>query len=183
MMGEEPPVDVPSATPSEPRTTTSAYTGSVKDLHATLVSIRNFEIGLFWQRSNYFLALNSGIALGFFNLKDGAYAWIFAVMGFLTSVLWLWVCLGGKYWQTRWEQRLMDFETQHLPGLAFFAADRGRIQSDVERGLNFHPARGLKRWVYKAALHLRPSVSLAMIMLAGLFTAAWMIVVGVFFLR
>jgi len=41
----------------------------VKDLYKTLLDTRNLEINLFWQRSNYFLVLNTGIAFGFFNLK------------------------------------------------------------------------------------------------------------------
>src|SRR4051794_39983352 len=40
----------------------------LKDAYQVLLSTRNLEIGLFWQRSNYFLVLNSGLALGFFSL-------------------------------------------------------------------------------------------------------------------
>jgi hypothetical protein len=151
----------------------TGYEGAVKDLHGLLAATRNLEINLFWQRSNYFLILNSGLALGFFNLKDEVYRPIFAVMGLAASSLWFWVCLGGKYWQTRWEQRLMDFEAHHLPGLALFAADRDRIQSDVTRGLGFHPAGGLKGTIYRLALRYRPSVSYSMILLAGVFIIAW----------
>src|SRR5688572_6711091 len=97
-----------------------AFVGPVKDVHSTLVATRNLEIGLFWQRANYFLVLNSAMALGFFNLKETTYALVLALMGLSSSILWVLVCLGGKYWQTRWEQRLMDFESHHLPGLALF---------------------------------------------------------------
>ena len=100
---EEPPDDI-----------TDRFTDSVKDLYGTLLTTRNLEIGLFWQRSNYFLVLNTGIALGFFNLDGSLYRLLFAAMGLIASALWLQVCLGGKYWQTRWEQRLMDFEAHHL---------------------------------------------------------------------
>src|SRR5262245_24423130 len=118
------------ARPAEPTAEViGGFTGPVKDLYGTLLATPNFEIGLFWQRSNYFLVLNTGIAFGFFNLKESKYAPIFVAMGLVSSALWFWVCLGAKYWQTRWEQRLMDFETHHLAGLDFFAADRDRIQS------------------------------------------------------
>lgn len=150
---------------------------AVKDLYATLIATRNLEVNLFWQRSNYFLALNSAIALGFFNLKDSRYVLLFAVVALATSVLWFRVCLGSKYWQTRWEQRLMDFENHHFPGLAFFAADRDRIQADVRRGLEFHPAKGIKRWIYRKAMDWRPSVSYSMITLSGLFAVVWSIAV------
>jgi len=156
------------------------FEGPVKDLYGTLVTTRNFEIGLFWQRSNYFLVLNTAIALGFFNVKEGKYGLMFVVMGIVASLLWFWVCLGSKYWQTRWERRLMDFENHHLNGLNFFAADPSRIRNDVERGLAFHPSRGLKGAIYALALNYKPSVSFSMILLAGLFTVAWL-VAGVFF--
>src|SRR5437763_1835647 len=72
-----------------------------KDLYQTLQTTRNLEIGLFWQRSNYFLVLNTGIAFGYFNLVDHKYTLIFAIMGVVASTLWFRVCLGGKFWQTR----------------------------------------------------------------------------------
>jgi hypothetical protein len=166
-----------------PPSVTDKFASSIKDLYGTLVATRNLEIGLFWQRSNYFLVLNTGIALGFFNLKDAPYRSIFAIMGLIASALWFQVCLGGKYWQTRWEQRLMDFEAHHLPDLAFFAADRARLQSDVERGLRFHPATGLKSFIYRLVLDRHPSVSYSMILLAGTFVVAWCLALGILLFR
>jgi len=151
----------------------------VKDLYGTLVSTRQLEIGLFWQRSNYFLVLNTGLALGFF--KEVTYAPIFAVMGILSSALWFWVCLGGKYWQTRWEQRLMDFEADNVKGLNFFSANPDRIDLDVARGLRFREAGGLKQWIYKKALLQHPSVSFSMMLLAIVFFAGW-VAVGLVYL-
>ena len=43
------------------------YPIEIKDLYRTLLDTRNLEINLFWQRCNYFLVLNTGVALGFFN--------------------------------------------------------------------------------------------------------------------
>ena len=150
----------------------------VKDLYKTLLDTRNLEIDLFWQRSNYFLVLNTGIAFGFFNLKEGKFAIIFAVMGFLASVLWFWVCLGGKFWQTRWEQRLLEFEREHLPGLDFFGASPERIRADVEKGLAFHNLRWSQRLVYRLALN-KPSVSYSMIRLSALFVIGWVAFIAV----
>lgn len=144
----------------------------VKDLYKTLLDTRNLEINLFWQRSNYFLVLNTGIAFGFFNLKDGKFAVIFAVMGLLASLLWFWVCLGGKFWQTRWEQRLLEFEREHMPGLDFFGASPERIRADVEKGLAFNELRWTQRLVYKLVLN-KPSVSYSMIRLSALFVTGW----------
>jgi hypothetical protein len=144
----------------------------VKDLYKTLLDTRNLEINLFWQRSNYFLVLNTGIAFGFFNLKDGKFSVIFAVMGLFASLLWFWVCLGGKFWQARWEQRLHDFEREHMPGLDFFAASPERIRADVEKGLAFHNLRWSQRLVYRLVLN-KPSVSYSMIRLSALFVIGW----------
>jgi hypothetical protein len=142
-----------------------------------LIDTRNLEINLFWQRSNYFLVLNTGIAFGFFNLKEPKYVWVMAVIGLLASILWFRVCLGGKHWQTRWEQRLRDFETEHFPGLAFFSASSDRIREDVSRGLVFYESNWLKRSVYQLARR-KPSVSFSMILLAALFVLGWMTLIA-----
>jgi hypothetical protein len=147
----------------------------LKDLYKTLLDTRNLEVNLFWQRSNYFLVLNTGIAFGFFTLKkEGRLT--FAIMGLLASVLWFGVCLGGKYWQARWEQRLLDFEEEHLPNLDFFAAKPNRIKRDAERGLlEFHELRWDKRQIYRLAVRLKPSVSYSMILLSVVFIIGWVV--------
>ena len=96
-------------------------------------------------------------------------------MGFLASVLWFRVCLGGKYWQARWEQRLFDFEKEHLPGLDFFAAEPARIKRDAEKSLlEFDKLRWPKRLIYRLALR-KPSVSYSMILLSVTFIIGWII--------
>lgn len=148
-----------------------------------LLDTRNMEINLFWQRSNYFLVLNTGMAFGFFNLEAGIFAHIFALMGFLVSILWLRVCLGGKYWQSRWEQRLLDFEREHFSDLNFFGASIDRIRSDVEKSIEFSKLGWLQRRVYRLALKSKPSVSYSMIRLSALFIIGWiaLIIVGILF--
>src|SRR3954451_9881664 len=66
---------------------------------------RNFEIGLFWQRSNYFLVLNTAVAAGFF-VADRSFRPLLCGTGAVVSALWLAVNLGSKFWQERWERRL-----------------------------------------------------------------------------
>src|SRR5207248_3234570 len=39
---------------------------SLVDAYKIALETRNLEINLFWQRSNYFLVLNTAIAVGFF---------------------------------------------------------------------------------------------------------------------
>ena len=73
-----------------------------EDLYHILIDARNLEVNLFWQRSNYFLVLNSGIVLAFFNVKEPIYVRTFAALGLVASLLWFWACLASKYWQTFW---------------------------------------------------------------------------------
>jgi hypothetical protein len=152
---------------------TNEYAIEVKDLYKIIFDTRNFEISLFWQRSNYFLVLNTGVAFAFFNLKDPKYALAFAGLGLIASFLWFWVCLGSKYWQARWEHRLGDFERVHLPGLNAFSATPEQIREDVANGLAFHAHGVIKRQVYRLVLKHKPSVSYSMICLAAVFVVGW----------
>jgi hypothetical protein len=150
---------------------------SEKDQYLTLQQTRNFEISLFWQRSNYFLGLSSALALGFFNLREHRqFAIGFATLGTAASILWVSVCLGGKYWQTRWEQRLRDFEIEKAPDIALFGASRERTDDDVRRGLEGRS--GLQRIIYEELVQGKPSVSYSMILLAIMFTLAWAVVLS-----
>jgi glycerol uptake facilitator-like aquaporin len=126
--------------------------------------------------------LNSGIVLGFFNLKETKYAVVFAFMGMMASVLWVWVCLGSKFWQTRWEQRLFDFEKEYFPGLDFFSAEPARLLEDVTRGFAFEDLGTIQRSLYGLAL-LKPSVSYSMLRLSMLFVSGWIAVIVIFLFK
>jgi hypothetical protein len=115
------------------------------ELYKIALDTRNLEIALFWQRSNYFLVLNSALAVGFFTHDTSTYSPVLALAGLFSAFLWLWVSLGSKYWQTRWEQRLMDFERDHFAQLDFFAASLERLEQDVLKGFAFHHPGPLKR--------------------------------------
>jgi hypothetical protein len=147
-----------------------------KDLYKIALDTRNFEISLFWQRSNYFLALNSALALGFFNLKEqGLYGLVLAIFGIVVSCLWFRANLGSKFWQSRWEQRLSIIESQIDKELKFFSADWDTIKQEVEQSLLNNPRRGLfKRWLERRVLK-KPSVSNQMILLSGCFFIGWML--------
>ena len=153
----------------------------IKDLYKTLIETRNFEITMFWQRSNYFLGLNTGIAFGFFNLKEPKYAFILAIIGLIASILWLEVCLGSKFWQSRWEQRLQDFEREYLVGIDFFSATAERAKNDVSRSFDFNRQGGIKRRVYRKLVVFKPSVSLSMILLSMVFILGWLTFMVTFF--
>ena len=143
-----------------------------KDIFKAALDTRNFEINLFWQRSNYFLVLNTGLALDFFNVKAKGDALILATAGFGVSILWYLVNLGSKFWYSRWEQRLKLVEREYAPTLNLFSAERPVINDDVQKCLNIDEHRGLRRILDKQVLK-KPSVSVAMIMLSLLFVLGW----------
>src|SRR5438552_16696563 len=90
------------------------------DAYKTALDTRNFEIQLFWQRSNYFLVLNTAIGTGYFALGDDHhYAILLAAFGVVISWLWLMVNLGSKFWQSRWEKQL-EIAEDGLPQFAGF---------------------------------------------------------------
>ncbi len=139
---------------------------------------RNFEIRLFWQRSNYFLVLNTAIAIGFFKLMTDqpSYSWLLAVIGFFVSCLWFCVNLGSKFWQCRWEERLRITEEKLEDNIDFFAANRDVIKKDVEKSLERAKHGKLREKIDRLVL-TKPSVSLMMKLLSMLFILIWFIAI------
>lgn len=150
-----------------------------KDIYRIALDTRNLEITLFWQRCNYFLVLNSALALGFFNLKAPEYSVLLAVVGFITSVLWFAVSLGSKFWQARWEHRLSPIEKQLAPGLDFFSADRATVLHDVKKSLKSSGHWWLQRCLDRLVL-VKPSVSSMMMVLSLVFIVAWAVAMVLF---
>jgi hypothetical protein len=150
-----------------------------KDLYKIIVDTRNLEITLFWQRSNYFLVLNSVLAVGFFNSKitEPVYLIGLAFFGAIASALWLRVTLGSKYWQARWEERLSIFEKEVADGIDFFSADWKTLDEDVKQSLqrkNKHENAKLKSRL-EALVLKKNSVSYNMMLLSILFMIAWLL--------
>ena len=78
-----------------------------------VLETRNFEIELFWKRCNYFLVLNTALAVGIFASFNGNGAnkvflpWI-CLVGVFVCFAWIQVGLGAKYWQSHWERVVMQ---------------------------------------------------------------------------
>ncbi|MGA3160290.1 MAG: hypothetical protein ABSC77_03660 [Terracidiphilus sp.] len=134
---------------------------------------RNFEISLFWQRSNYFLVLNSALAIGFFSRNDTDYSVVLAILGAGASLLWFLVNLGGKYWQSRWEHELVFREIKIYPDDPVFAASREQTDEFVRKSLLWNNP-GIIRRLLNLAIVLKPSVSFMMTILSAVFFFAWM---------
>ena len=149
-----------------------------EEFYKVAVNIRNLEINLFWQRSNYFLALNTAIAIGFFSQKAEAFAPILAALGLIVSLLWFKVSTGGKFWQSRWEHRLRLLEKELGDDINLFSADWDVIYSDVEESIANSEHGRIARLIDKAVLQ-KPSVSLMMIILSAIFVLMWAILLGV----
>lgn len=143
-----------------------------KELYRIAIDTRNLEISMFWQRSNYFMALNTAIAIGFFTQKAGPYGIILTALGTIVSLLWFFVNLGGKYWQSRWERRASIYEQEVAPDANLFSASKGIIQKDVEESLNIGEHKGFQKWLDKKILE-KPSVSYQMIVLSFFFICFW----------
>src|SRR5437899_5114989 len=126
---------------------------------------RNFDISLFWQRSNYFLVLSSALAVGFFSLRQEAYAPILAGLGAIAALLWFFVNLGSKYWQSRWEHELVVRERRLYPDDPLFAANRNQTDQYVRNSLRSDRHGPLQRFVDRMVL-LKPSVSFMMTILS-----------------
>lgn len=158
-------------------TYTQSRTIEDKDIYKTVLDTRNFEISLFWQRSNYFLVLNSALAIGFFSQKPSPLTLLLSALGFLASLLWYFVMLGSKYWQSRWEDKLAELEKKIAPDLRAFAATRRETDDAVRRSLEAGSHGGFHAWLDKQTLR-KPSVSFHMTVLAFVFMIGWVLVLA-----
>lgn len=143
------------------------------DLYKVALDTRNMEIGLFWQRSNYFLVLNTAAAVGFFFKATENYQLIIGLFGLAVAILWFGINLGSKFWQSRWEYRLKEAENQLNGDIQYFSASLDTINSDVEKSLEFSEHGKLRKMIDKLVL-MKPSVSFIMTLLSMLFVLLWL---------
>jgi hypothetical protein len=152
-----------------------APTMTDKDVYKIALDTRNLEISLFWQRSNYFLVLNTALAIGFFSQQDGIFAYLIALFGLIASALWYRVNLGSKYWQSRWEQRLSIIEKKIAPDIHLFSAERSIVESDVTESLQVDAHKGCFHKFIDRQIIKKPSVSYNMTLLSVIFMLGWII--------
>jgi hypothetical protein len=146
------------------------------ELYKIAVGARQFEIQMFWQRSNYFMVLNTALAVGFFALRNGWYAPLLAFVGAVVCLIWYLVNLGSKYWQCRWEEAASRLEQS--PEAKLFAVTPEEIQQEVTRSLEKARHEGLQKWLDGQILK-KPSVSYLMILVSLFFVVLWLIVLSV----
>lgn len=87
---------------------------SKKEIFEIALAARNFEIKMFWQRCNYFLLLNTSVGVGvgavIVSGKGKILIPFLCIIGLFVCLAWIKVGLGAKYWQSYWEQVLIDFQ-------------------------------------------------------------------------
>ena len=146
--------------------------------HETALKLRNFEIELFWKRSNYFLLLNSAIFIAFFS-KDLTAKLLICAVG--TVVCWYWyqTNLGSKFWQERWESAVdtteSSFYESNGDSISFFNGE------DVKTVVDINLSKANSRWekkVFKKQILKQPSVSFTMIKLSIFFGLVWLSLLG-----
>lgn len=137
------------------------------------LEIRNMEIRLFWERSNFYLALNTAVAIGFFSLESESYRLPLACLALFASALWAMVNLGSKFWQARWEEKLRQVEEGLENKPNFFVEDYDEIKKQVRRNLE----RQARSWLGRKCVKLiltKPSVSTTAIYLSFGFCLLWL---------
>ena len=153
--------------------------------YKTAYQTRNLEIQLFWQRSNYFLVLNTAIVTGV-ALKLGSaepLVGVFIAFGILVSSLWYRVNLGSKFWQSRWEQKLHDLEVQLAPSVTMFSSSRGEILDDVRRSVESPAGEAWWRHLVNNHILSKPSVSRNMLILSAGFVGLYLSLLIVWIIR
>lgn len=148
-----------------------------KELYNTALATRDLEIKLFWQRSNYFLILNTALAIGFFKLEYISYRLVLGVFGFIVSYLWFRVNLGSKFWQSRWEERAKIIEKSLGKNMDLFSAGPDTVTNDVKKSFAFWKYNWFQRKINDRILR-KPSVSRSMIYLSILFIMLWLVLIA-----
>lgn len=98
------------------------------------------------------MVLNTAVAIGFFSQKAEPYALLLAALGAIVSLLWFFVDLGGKYWQSWWEHRASEYEKEVAPESELFFASKSVVQRDVELNLARSEHKGFPKWLDRQVL-------------------------------
>ena len=140
---------------------------------------RAFEIQLFWQRSNYFMALMTALGIGVFAIKEPFYALTISIFAAITSWFWYKTNLGSKFWHESWEVEVVLLAKELK--IRSFEKPTSDVKEQVRNSLQDANLKGdrtyIKRWIDKQIVK-KPSVSHYMILLSLTSTAMWSIIAG-----
>lgn len=132
---------------------------------------RRFEIQMFWQRANYFLVLNTALAVGAYSVDEQAYSLFLGLFGSACSFLWYRTNLGAKFWQAFWEEEVRKISVDFNVRALSLSEDQINAES---HSLEDHDGQGsFKRWLNQQIRNSR-SVSSNMIILSLITFIAWL---------
>lgn len=138
---------------------------------------RAFEIQLFWQRSNYFMALMTALGVGVFAIKDTKYALLISIFATITSWYWYKTNLGSKFWHESWEVEVVNLAKEQ--GIRSFERPTLEVIDQVKKSLEDASAslkrNFVRRWLDRQILK-KPSVSHYMILLSLTSSLLWGII-------
>ncbi|BAZ44834.1 hypothetical protein NIES4102_18510 [Chondrocystis sp. NIES-4102] len=143
------------------------------ELYKIAIETRNFEIKLFWQRSNYFLVLNTSIAVGAFTKVAEKSQIYFLLLGIVVSFLWFLVNIGSKYWQVRWEYEVAKLEKEINQEIYLFSANKKATDNAVKEFLSGYRQQDSFPSLCDSFILVKPSVSKIMICLSVIFVIFW----------
>ncbi len=140
---------------------------------------RKFEIEKFWQRANYFLVLNTALAVGIFTIKSTLATFLISCFGVIAAWLWFRTNVGARYWQIFWEAEVHDL-AKKLNVKSFSMTD----DEIANRQMRFGRSRksSLVRKFVDAEVKKGHSVSYNMILLSIWAFLAWCLVLLYFIL-
>lgn len=136
---------------------------------------RRFEISMFWQRANYFLVLNTALAIGAYTVSSSSLALFISFIGITTSWLWFRTNTGAKFWQIFWEKEVARLSKDL--GLKALYEKEEHIFSRAKFWKSAESSPWHKRLVHSRIINSKPEVSHNMILLSLLSLLAWGLII------
>ena len=141
----------------------------------TALRNREFEIQLFWQRTNYFLVLLTALGVGVFTIEDQLIGVVISLFAAITCFLWFETNLGSRFWQVFWEVEVVRLSKIH--GISAFLQSTETIKAALKERQAEETSRSLFRKLIDDRMLRKPSVTFNMIVLSLFALILW---IGIF---
>jgi hypothetical protein len=134
---------------------------------------REFELSLFWQRSNYFLVLNTALGVAAFSARTAAIGVLITLFGMLVCWLWYRTNLGSRFWHVFWESEVERLAPKY--GLTAFELTMAQAKDRVRENIRPSESPWWRAFIDKGVLE-KPSVTLHMIYLSLTALLFWFLI-------
>lgn len=134
---------------------------------------REFELSLFWQRSNYFLVLNTALGVAAFSARTALVGAMITAFGILVCWLWYRTNLGSRFWHVFWESEVERLAPKYE--LKSFEFSTAEIKAIVRRNVQPESSPWWRGWIDKGVLE-KPSVTIHMIYLSLAALLFWLLI-------